>query len=707
MHFKIKSTALVVFLFLCVQQAFSIYLYSHYNGSSLNSSIGGYTGITNGASSPFGPGRCGTSFKFDGIDDYITTQIPAIGTEDFSLSAWIQTEDEDAGVMDSYYGTGFQVRIYQGKLRITVRGSGSTMSKTINSNKYVSDGKWHHILLSFDRDSSNGLKVYVDGELDVSGNISGQTGAINFTTMTIGSVYYWPAPNRPYIRGMVDNIKLFKGVETPGSIMDYEDCPLDPVDNVRDWFDGQTFKNMGREGLAQSIYEADPYNNVSIGDGQCTDGYHFDGTDGVGDYMLAPHVLPAHGEGDFTLSLWVKVNEDYIGGTNSYHGQVMHLLDKNDAFSLYVDADSTIAFRLYAPEPGNYSSIKINSSMKVTSKLNPDLKWFHVMVSVDRDEPEEGIKLYIDGILAGTGDPTNQQGDVGKGDMTIGTPYNFRIVRATGAMDEIKIYTTALKPSEVNRTEPCPSINLADLDCGQKNDFIILEDATYSFDQHINNINSQIMGFSRKLIAADGDAQIGIATFKDRPYGYYGGHNFGNYSFPSDYEYKLEQVLTNDEANLSNALGQINVGGGGSALEGVLDALFYASKRIAEMGVRSNSKRTILLTTDHEFHKPGYCVDEVGVCNKPNDGDAYLDYPNCYRDYDCEGLPSYAQLAQALTDANIKPAFYVPQDKFSYYSELLNELGVYGVQGTLHELKGQSEDFHEVAFDAMGCTVIP
>ena len=705
MNSGFKRLAFMATLFFLCPYSFGIHLYSSYDGNNLNDSVSGNIGTAHGAANIFGPGRCGSSFRFDGVDDYISTQIEVIGTDDFSVSTWIQTKDDKAPIFDAINGTGFSLGLAAGKLRVILRGNGSFMPSIYTTNEDIADGGWHHVMVSVDRDQSGGVKIYVDGILLKSGSALAQTGTINNTGASIGRAHVWGTFNRPHFEGLIDGIKLFKGVETPESIMPLEDCPLDPNGNVTDWFNGQNFLNVAREGIAQTINGADVFYDVFIGDGQCTDGYHFNGNDGQGDYLIAPWVLPNNGEGDFTLSLWIRVDENDVGGNNLLHRKLQYLLDKNDAFSLYVNEEGKVVFRMYAPEPGNYDFNDITSSIKVTSNFQRGLEWYHVMVSVDRDEPNEGIKLYIDGILSATGDPTSLQGDVGAGDMTIGTAYNYRLIRAASAMDEIKIYTTALTPSEVNRTEPCKSDNLSNLDCGQLNDLLILQDASSSFSTHIDNINGQITGVIRRLHLFDENAKIGISTFRDRYNPFFVNNNsnhpgVGLFSGNTgDYIYQNHVSLTSSIDSLQNALNNIAVGGGGDSDESVLEALFYSAKWANEIGYRNNSKRTIIIATESSFHEPGRCLNS-SVCTRENDGDENVS-PE-------EGIPPYEILADALINMDITPVFAVHNSALvqTSYETLLETLSGHGVNtGKVLVLDRGGRNFYELVFNAMGCTV--
>ena len=713
MKINFKKMAMLITSIVFAQHTYAADVIAEYDGTSLNELISGHQGSSN-ISDPFGPGRCGSSFDFpDGSGGYVSTQIGNVGTDDFTLSVWVQTTATGREpIFDNYYGSGVQWELVDGKQKFSIRGNGGPSISRISSTEFVADGEWHHVMVSVDRNV--GVKFYVDGALTGTensvGSISSQTGSINTWNngnAKIGATYFWPASGLPTFDGMVDGLKIFRGVETPDSIMPEEACPLDPNGNVVDWFNGQSYLNVGRDGQDQHTYEANVYGDVFLSDGQCTDGYHFNAADDDlsnpykrhGDYMIAPSVFPDNGEGDFTISLWVRVNDDDLGGDNLQNGKLQYLLDKPDAFVLYVNEEGKLVFQMSGSEPGNYNYTRITSSMKVSSSVAWGIKWRHVIVSVDRDLADDGIKVYIDGLLSATGDPTNLQGDVGAGDMAIGSPINYP-VRASSSMDEIKIYTTALEPHEVNRTEPCPSVNLSDLDCGVENDLIIAEDASASFFGYRQLLKDQFPGITHKLLSFDSEAKIGLVSFIDRPGTVWFGFEYFGESLYGDYLYNVESTLTNDADQLHTALnGMYSGGNGGDNQEASLEAMFYSAVKQSELDYRSGSKRTVMVTTDNEYHYQGKC-QQVNVCNRENDGDEVAE--------DDEEIPTYDQLATVLNDENVTPVFVVPEHKKSYYNTLLTELSNRGVTGgKVLTLEGGRENFHEVVFEALGCVEVP
>lgn len=116
---------------------------------------------------------------FDGVNDFVNTNYPGIsGSNPRTVEAWIKTTaNADPGnggsqktIVDwGTFATGqrftFNV-LWANAIRLEVQGNG--ISGTIA----VNDGNWHHVAAVFDPNAANKVSLYVDGVLDVAGNLT-------------------------------------------------------------------------------------------------------------------------------------------------------------------------------------------------------------------------------------------------------------------------------------------------------------------------------------------------------------------------------------------------------------------------------------------------------------------------------------------------------------------------------------------------------
>ena len=380
--------------------------------------------------------RCDSAYYFDGVDDYMTTVMDAIGTNDFAISFWIKTTDTDVTLLDSYYNEGIEVKLVNGKPQffMKVTGNYSYLYHTASIN--VADNKWHHILVSVDRDQSNGIQIFVDGTQRGSGNPTVQNGNLPSSTLYIGNPNYWPAANRPYFNGLMDDIKIFHKTMLPNDSWITGTCPLTSLANLSTHFNGDNFTDQISGGTATNLSGTELYPN-----GRCGSAYKFDGIYDPYSNDRMTHNIDGPGAGDFTISLWVQTEDTHATLVDSYYGA---------GFRLLLDGGKP-RFTLYAP--GDYYSTIVTSSLSVA-----DGQWHHITVSVDRDNPN-GVQIHVDGVETGTGDPTDEIGVLYPNTMTVGAPKFWPAPNPAyldGLMDDIKIFHTIRTPAEIMETETCP-----------------------------------------------------------------------------------------------------------------------------------------------------------------------------------------------------------------------------------------------------------
>jgi hypothetical protein len=167
--------------------------------------------------------------------------------------------------------------------------------------------------------------------------------------------------------------------------------------------------------------------------------HHFEGAD---DYLRTPPHDADYSlkivEGDLSIDCWVRTNVTYPG--------IRTIVDKRGfpngaGFALFIGEAGYIGFQL--ADPVGYTNWP--SSGYVT-----DGAWHHVAVTVDRDEPNQGGKIYVDGVVEGTFDPTGRSGNIANsgpiriGQRNVSDPEPFQ-----GDIDEVQIFSRALGEDEV------------------------------------------------------------------------------------------------------------------------------------------------------------------------------------------------------------------------------------------------------------------
>lgn len=159
----------------------------------------------------------------DGVNDYVQTNITSLtGTQSRTIEAWIKTSSVtsqrvvvDMGTMP--LGTRFTFNVLQGKIRIEIGGGG------INSVTSVDDNQWHHVAVTYDNTASTKFKLYVDGVLDASGNITAAT--VN-TAAGTGLMVGRRNDGVNYFSGLIDEVRVWNTVRTAAEIQANKDNQL-------------------------------------------------------------------------------------------------------------------------------------------------------------------------------------------------------------------------------------------------------------------------------------------------------------------------------------------------------------------------------------------------------------------------------------------------------------------------------------------------
>ncbi len=161
--------------------------------------------------------------------------------------------------------------------------------------------------------------------------------------------------------------------------------------------------------------------------------------DGVDDALRVPHHAEMEiGLHDFAIDAWVLTKSRVMQPIMEKR------LPAGPGFALFLDL-GLLSFEM----SDGSASLKTGAG----SPPIADGQWHHVAVSVDRDDPMGG-RLYVDGKIAHTFDPTGVQGMIQpQADLFIargaapapgGPPSRFM-----GSLDELDLFRRALKPAEL------------------------------------------------------------------------------------------------------------------------------------------------------------------------------------------------------------------------------------------------------------------
>ena len=220
------------------------------------------------------PGAVGPyALVFDGNDDYVSIPNSAVfdfGTGDFTISTWFKTSSPNNQhvINFSQYDNNPHIEIYNNWLYAGRIGA-YLLPRSFNLyyQGNVNDNKWHHAVITMDNGTTNGCKLYLDGQQRDQGTYSQSLQDWDAIAIgarkTSGSVVY-------DFDGQIDNVRVYNRALSSGEI--YQLCAeghpkavgpspangawgVDPNVVLRWW--------SGKDANSHDVYLGTDYNDVN------------------------------------------------------------------------------------------------------------------------------------------------------------------------------------------------------------------------------------------------------------------------------------------------------------------------------------------------------------------------------------------------------------------------------------------------------------
>jgi hypothetical protein len=168
-----------------------------------------------------GNGNTGTLIGGSSTTGYLTltgsnyVSVPSsstlnVGTGDFSISCSFQTTNTATynTIIDKRdANTGYHLILYNGLILLQMTNSTTWFNYWSSNTPTFNDGAWHHLVVSVDRDSTTGLKFYVDGILILTMNPMGVKGDLTNTAPLLIGRHRDASGN---FIGNLDDIRIYK-----------------------------------------------------------------------------------------------------------------------------------------------------------------------------------------------------------------------------------------------------------------------------------------------------------------------------------------------------------------------------------------------------------------------------------------------------------------------------------------------------------------
>ncbi|MFD2892898.1 LamG-like jellyroll fold domain-containing protein [Flavobacterium chuncheonense] len=167
------------------------------------------------------------ALHFDGVNDYVQTDVlPMTGNTARTVEAWIKTTKNSlptgqgglgqsvitdwGSISPNGYRFTFNL-LFNNAIRLEVAGNG------ISGNIAVNDGNWHHVAVVWDPaavSTSTSVSLYVDGILDVTGNLTVNVNTGATTNLRIGQRIDGTGP----FQGSIDEVRVWNFAKTQTQI---------------------------------------------------------------------------------------------------------------------------------------------------------------------------------------------------------------------------------------------------------------------------------------------------------------------------------------------------------------------------------------------------------------------------------------------------------------------------------------------------------
>jgi len=374
--------------------------------------------------------RNSQAYLFDGVDDTIAiSSIPALGTSDFTLFAWIKTNSTDRNDFigfgsDSVANRGIRLFIYEGIIHFDLH---LTAGPFISAEKY-NNGSWHPVAVT---NTSGTIQLYANG---VSKNSGVMAPDITAENPLIGNASGLGPQN---FAGTLDEIRIYSralsateikklSVKVPGGLVAH--YPMDDnsgaAGQITD-LSGNGINGTNNNATWTTDRHGNTNNAMSFSD----------------DFIEADDTLLPMGSTARTVCAWSYSNEVPSAGK----GTVLFAYGDNSGNNSFLVAPYnalTTEKRL-----GIFSNSSNQKYVELTQGDWPINKWVHYCVSTTGSS---GVNFYQNGLeLTNIGTNNSySMATVSAGVSRIGVNLNNGSY-FNGFLDDIRIYNRVLSSGEV------------------------------------------------------------------------------------------------------------------------------------------------------------------------------------------------------------------------------------------------------------------
>jgi hypothetical protein len=210
-------------------------LIAYWNFDDINSSgdpqdyLGVNNPIARDGAAQTSDGKFGKGFTFDGNDDNVYfnntgTVLACDASSAQTRALWFKAATgllTYQGLIGDFsnFGYGWSVAVCSdghascsNSYTVVNDGGGEYYGSTV-----ISDGNWHHMVVTYDPSAGNKFTVYLDGSLDANFDQTPQDDGNNFFGLTVGWIYHSDGGNSSF-NGEIDEVMIWDRVLTAAEV---------------------------------------------------------------------------------------------------------------------------------------------------------------------------------------------------------------------------------------------------------------------------------------------------------------------------------------------------------------------------------------------------------------------------------------------------------------------------------------------------------
>ena len=159
------------------------------------------------------------AMSFNGTDAYVDAGSLSLNSNTGTVSAWIKTSYTSDVQIITGIDSQLQYRVLtSGLIRVILYHGGSFTS--LDSTSTVNDGNWHNVTFTY---SSSGMKIYIDGSLNVSNTVN-VTPLTTATDNFLIGVRSLSNVLSKYFNGELDEVAVFNTALSASKIQEIYDA---------------------------------------------------------------------------------------------------------------------------------------------------------------------------------------------------------------------------------------------------------------------------------------------------------------------------------------------------------------------------------------------------------------------------------------------------------------------------------------------------